>query len=70
MMLDELNQGRRIGRMDLPGFLPGGTVLTFHVDPSQGPDGVDLYVEYVNANSARIRNHYYGADTRGFEFID
>jgi Protein kinase domain len=69
VMLDELNQGRRIARMDLPGFRTGGRVITFHADPT-GPDGVDIYIEYVNANSARIRQHYYGADTNGFLFIE
>jgi hypothetical protein len=70
VVIDYRNREALIARMDLPGFNPGGVVVLLSVDPSTGPDGVDVYVEYVGLNSQRVRNHYYGVDMNGFVFVD
>jgi hypothetical protein len=69
MFIDERLDGPRLARMELPGFRAPGMVITFNVDPS-GTDGVDLYVEYVRMGSARVLQHYYGADERGLSFVE
>jgi hypothetical protein len=72
IVLDELIGGHRFARIDVPGFPPGGHVVTFEVTPS-GPgaaDSVDVYIEYVAAGSARLLSHFYGADSRGLEFVN
>lgn len=71
LVLDELVDGQRAARIDLPGFRPGGKVITLDVQPVEAiPDAVWIYIEYVAANSARIRSHFYGADPRGIDFIN
>ena len=68
VLLDELLEGRRVTRIALPGFRAGGRVVTLEVTP--GEDSVDVYVEYVGADSARILSHYGTAEPRGFVFVN
>ena len=70
MVLDEFVEGRRTARVDVPGFRKGGRVITFEVDegePNQPDFGI--YVEYANAESARILSHYYVVARGGFELV-
>jgi hypothetical protein len=68
VLLDELLEGRRVTRIALPGFRAGGRVVTLAVTPSE--DSVDVYVEYVGADSARILSHYGTAEPREFVFVN
>jgi len=69
--LDLVRRGRRVARMGLPDFRPGGrliTMFTTNYDDSEAAGEVG--VEWVNGNSARVREHYYGVYPRGLEFYD
>ena len=49
-------------RMDIPGWVAGGTVITYHVDPEgDSPNALGIYIEYVPADSSRVLSHYFGA---------
>jgi hypothetical protein len=67
-VLDELFDGRRAARIDLPGFRAGGRIVTLELTPAE--DSVDVYVEYVGPESARIVAHFLPADARGFDYIN
>jgi hypothetical protein len=68
LLLDELLDGRRAARIGMPGFRAGGRIVTLEVTP--GEDSVDVYVEYVGADSARILSHFGTAEPRGFFFVN
>ena len=63
-VLDERLEGSRTvaARMDIPGWVAGGHVITFHADPEgDTPDALGIYIEYVPADSSRVLSHYFGA---------
>ncbi len=71
VVLDLIRGGRRVARAGLPDFLPGGRVIT--VSPLSYDDSEaagEVGVEWVNENSARVREHYYGVYPRNVEFYD
>jgi hypothetical protein len=70
IVLDELLDGRRVGRIDVPGFPPGGEIVTFHATVNSDEGDVEIYLEYVAAGSARLLSHFYACDARGIDFID
>jgi hypothetical protein len=68
--LDLFAGGRRVARIDVPELRPGGgRVLAFdvEVEPSER-EQLNLQVDYVAADSARILTHSYSAYAREFEF--
>jgi hypothetical protein len=71
-VLDQFVDGRRTARIGVPDFQPkGGRVITFEVAATgTKPPAVGIYLEYANADSARILSHYYGSDAREFEFVN
>jgi hypothetical protein len=72
-VLDELIGGRRVARIDVPGFRPhGGRFLDFEVYAETDVDAqtLGIYMEYANEESARIINHFYLASPSEFDFID
>jgi hypothetical protein len=68
--LDEFLDGRRTARIDVPAdFRPGeGRIVTFEVS-APVPDALDLALEYVRTDSARILRHFYGVFPREFEYV-
>jgi hypothetical protein len=70
--LDQFIDGRRTARIDVPGFIPSdeGRLLVFEVYAEADRDQLGIYIEYANEQSARIRDHFYAARPREFEFID
>jgi serine/threonine-protein kinase len=69
--VDEVIAGKRFARLDLPGFAPGGRVITFHADPSPDfAEDVEIYIEYASEDSTRVFAHYVAADQNGFVFVD
>ena len=69
--VDEILDGKRFSRIDLPGFPAGGRVVTFHADPSPDfAEDVEIYIEYAPADSTRLLAHYVAADQNGFVFVD
>jgi hypothetical protein len=69
-VLDEFLDGRRSARIDVPAdFRPGeGRIITFEVS-APVPEALDLAIEYVRTDSARILRHFYGVFPREFEYI-
>lgn len=72
LVLDQFLDGRRSARIDVPGFLPSeeGRLLIFEVYAEADRDQLGIYIEYANEQSARIRDHFFAARPREFEFID
>ncbi|MDP8968117.1 MAG: hypothetical protein M3N04_05915, partial [Actinomycetota bacterium] len=71
VVLDLFSGERRAARIDVPGFRPGGRLINMaalNYDDSEAAGEVG--VEWVNDNSARVREHYYGVSPRTFEFYD
>jgi hypothetical protein len=71
--LDLFAHGKRLSRLYLPGFLPGnGRAIVWEVlrPPANEPPRAEVYVEYVNEDSARILTHYAVAHAREFEFVN
>jgi hypothetical protein len=70
--LDQFIDGRRTARIDVPGFLPGdeGRLLVFEVYAEADREQLGIYIEYANAQSARILDHFYAARPRAFELVD
>ena len=70
-VIDEILGGVRAARMDVPGWVAGGTIITFHADPEgDSPNSVGIYLEYVPLESSRVLSHYYGAgDPAEFDFV-
>ena len=71
LALDLFRGARRVARVDVPGFRPGGRLINMaplNYDDSEAAGEVG--VEWVNDNSARLREHYYGVYPRKFEFYD
>jgi serine/threonine-protein kinase len=71
VVLDLVRSGRRVSRIGVPGFLPGGRVINMYAlnyDDSQAAG--EAGVEWVNNNSARVREHYFGVYPRALEFYD
>jgi hypothetical protein len=68
--LDEFLDGRRTARIDVPAdFRPGeGRIVTFEVS-APVPEALDLALEYVRTDSARILRHFYGVFPREFEYV-
>jgi Protein kinase domain len=71
-VLDEFLDGRRSARIDVPGFIPSkeGRLLVFEVYAEADRDQLGIYIEYANEQSARIRDHFFAARPREFEFVD
>jgi protein kinase-like protein len=70
-VLDDVLEGKRTARIDLPGFRADGQMITFDVTPSGGlPGNVEIYMQYVGLESSRIRSHFYGADAHAFEYVN
>jgi hypothetical protein len=67
--LDEILDGRRTARIDVPAdFRPGeGRIVTFEVHAAA--DALELAIEYVRTDSARILRHFYGVFPREFEYV-
>jgi hypothetical protein len=73
LVLDELIDGRRVARTDVPDLrAPGGRVITFEVYAETDVDAqtLGIYIEYANEESARIISHFYLASPSEFDFID
>jgi hypothetical protein len=72
VVVEQLRDGRRLARMQVPDFRPEeGRVLTFEVTPfGKNVNDFGLYVEYLNADSARVLSHYYGVLPSGFEQVN
>lgn len=71
LVLDLFARGRRVARMDLPDMRPGGRLLSFNVDHTPPKrEEVGIFVEYVNADSARILSHYYLVRPLELEYIN
>ena len=71
VVLDLFRRGRRVFRIGVPGFLPGGRLInmsTLNYEDSEAAG--EAGVEWVNNNSARVREHYYGVYPRALEFYD
>ena len=70
-VLDELLQGRRTARVDVPGFFPGkGDIVTFDAYAEEAGSGLGVYMEYEAVNSARVLQHFYAAFPHEFQFIN
>jgi hypothetical protein len=70
-VLDEVLDGRRTARVDLPGFFPGrGDVITFDAYAEDEGSGLGIYLEYVAVDSARVLQHFYAAFPHEFQFIN
>lgn len=70
--LDLWRSGQRVARMDVPDFRPrNGRLLTFEVErePTES-EVVNILLEYVNEDSARILSHFAVAYAREFEFVN
>ena len=72
MAVDLHRDGRRIARLDMPGFRPaGGRLITFEVLAEESePEQIGVYIEYANENSSRILSHYADAFAREFNFVN
>jgi serine/threonine-protein kinase len=70
-VIDEILDGVRAARMDVPGWVAGGNIITFHADPEgDSPDSVGIYLEYVPLESSRVLSHYYDAgDPAELDFV-
>ena len=70
-VIDEILDGVRAARMDVPGWVAGGNIITFHADPEgDSPNSVGIYIEYVPLESSRVLSHYYDAgDPAEFDFV-
>jgi hypothetical protein len=69
-VLDEVVDGHRTARTELPGFRSDGRIITFHATPEDGTDVISVYIEYSALDSTRIRTHYYEAHPGSFEFVN
>ena len=71
VVLDLFSGGRRAARIGVPGFRPGGRLINMAALNYEDSDAAgEVGVEWVNDNSARVREHYYGVYPRNFEFYD
>lgn len=69
--VDLLRRGRRIARMPVGTFAPGGELLEFQAtaieaDPLEG----DVYLRWVNDGSGRLVDRYAGFTAAGFRLVD
>ncbi len=71
LALDLFARDRRVARIDVPGFRPGGRLINIAALNYEDSEAAgEIGVEWVNDNSARVREHYYGVYPRNFEFYD
>jgi hypothetical protein len=72
LVLDMVLAGRRAARIHVPDFRPeGGRLLKFEVlaEPSE-PQGLGVFLQHVNGESTRIRQHYFVGNPGQFTFIN
>jgi hypothetical protein len=68
---DEFIGGRRTARIDVPGFRPRqGRIIHLEVYAEAVPQQLGIYIEFNNAESARILHHFYDVYPREFEYIE
>ena len=70
--LDQLINGRRVARIDVPDFRPakGGEIVDFEVYAEERPQEIGIYMEYVNEESARVLSHFYSSFPYDFQFVN
>jgi hypothetical protein len=69
--LDLFFHGRRLARMDLPGFVAGvGKVVLFDTYVNAGDPDVEVTLEYQRLDSARRLSHYVSALPREFFYVN
>jgi serine/threonine-protein kinase len=71
-VLDELLDGRRAARIEVPtDFVPGaGRIFTFQVAAQASAEALDIFMQYARTDSARLLSHFYGGFPHEFEFVD
>jgi hypothetical protein len=70
-VLDELLNGRRTARIDVPDMVAGAQIITFEVEANLDlPEDLGIYVQFVGEDSARIVSHYFAATAHEFEFVN
>jgi len=71
-VLDEFIDGRRVARIDVPDFRPSeeGRIIELEVYAEEAPLQLGVYIEFVNAESSRILDHFYAVHGREFLFIN
>src|SRR5262249_23749319 len=70
--LDQLINGRRVARIDVPEFRPakGGEITDFEVYHEERPQEIGIYIEYINEESQRVLSHFYSSFPYDFEFVN
>jgi hypothetical protein len=70
-VIDEILDGVRAARTDVPGWVAGGKVVTFEVGPEgDSPNSLGIYLEYIPLDSSRVLSHYYEAgDPAEVDFV-
>jgi serine/threonine-protein kinase len=69
---DQFIRGRRTARIEVPDFYPdAGTIVDLEIYTEKSrPEQLGIYFEFTNAESARIRHHFYDVFPREFQLVE